>query len=82
MKHESAVELWNNTCQTFHEQCAEMTLLGAAATVKDVPVWTAKTSEYVMREKKGYAFDKNTIIAAFLREWADALERVSADEKA
>jgi len=83
MNHSSAIMLWNECCQNFMEQCSSLTKLGAAATAKDVPVRACEITNYELREMRFYP-QGNRIIASFLREWADSIERKGEadDEKA
>jgi|WetSurSiteA1Bulk_404760.scaffolds.fasta_scaffold468663_1 hypothetical protein len=81
MKHRSAIDLWNNTCQIFYPQEAEMTKLGIAATAKDVPVWLSTISDFAIRNMETCKpeIDKNVAAALFLREWADAIVRAKEE---
>lgn len=81
MKHQNAVTLWNHAVENCYEQSSSLTTFGAAAVAKDVPIYARGISDYDMKnpvDSKGeerIEFTINRQIAAFLREWADALER-------
>ena len=80
MKHDSAVYLWNSVCQVNKEQCSEVTGLGCAALAKDVPIYALVVTDYVLAHPGGdYRLNTVKSIAAFLREWADAIERKGQD---
>lgn len=76
MKHESAVLLWNNALQINKEQASQVTHLGCAAVAKDAPLWITQLSQNYMQFPDLYkdSIDRVKRAAAFLHEWADAIE--------
>lgn len=81
MNHSNAVDLWNACCCIAYEGHAQVTHFGTAALASGLQTWINPISDYYFAHPDLCRKDlePNASIAAWLREWADAIERKASE---